>query len=75
MSAETIIGISLLALIVAKGLLLIWVFSVMVEENYRREMWAHGFDPGPLPWWIPKSRSTKAGRPRRRRLPSLRRRA
>lgn len=70
MSAETIAGI---VLIVAKGVLALLVFGGILEEGYRREMRAHGFDPGPLPWWTRKPPSTRAWL--RRRFSSIRRRA
>lgn len=74
MSAETIAGIVLIGLIVAKGVLALLVFGGMLEEGYRREMRAHGFDPGPLPWWTRKPRPIKPWTSRRRWLSSAKRR-
>jgi hypothetical protein len=71
-SAETIVGIVLFLLIVAKGVLAFVVLGGVLEEGYRREMRAHGFRPGPLPWWTRKLPSPRTWL--RRRLSSIRRR-
>lgn len=66
MSVGTILLIVFFAVLIAvKALLIALGLGAVVEEGYRREMRAHGFDPGPLPWWMRKARLVGCSRRRR----------